>query len=154
MHVDASQAIGKMEIDVKEQNIAMLSGSGHKIGAPRGIGFLYIREDIQPFVNPIISGGSQQFGLRGGTEPIELEMSLGVAIKEANRLVYIKRPHYETLNRVVIDSLKSANIEFDINCNEYRHPAIMNILLYGINAASLVAAADMHGVEISGVGMR
>jgi len=67
-HTDAVQSFAKMKIDVKDMNIDMLSASGHKIGGPKGIGFLYIREGIN--IKPIMIGGGQERGFRSGTENV------------------------------------------------------------------------------------
>lgn len=77
-HTDAVQAYGKILINVKELDVDMMSVSGHKIGAPKGIGFLYIKEGIalQPWIE-----GSQERGLRGGTENVPYIIGLAEAIK-------------------------------------------------------------------------
>jgi len=67
-HTDAVQSFGKLNIDVKNMNIDMLSASGHKIGGPKGIGFLYVREGIK--ISPIMIGGGQERGFRSGTENV------------------------------------------------------------------------------------
>lgn len=78
LHTDAVQAYGKIPIDVKEMGIDMMSVSGHKIGAPKGIGFLYISKDVN--ILPMIYG-SQNFGMRGGTENVPYIMGLAKAIE-------------------------------------------------------------------------
>ena len=65
-HVDAIQAYGKYKIRPKKQGIDLLSVSGHKIHAPKGVGFLYIRDGVK--IRPILFGGGQQKGMRSGTE--------------------------------------------------------------------------------------
>jgi cysteine desulfurase len=67
-HLDSSQAFGKLDIDVKKSNIDLLSASAHKIGGPKGIGLLFIKEGTK--INPIIYGGGQEYGFRSGTENI------------------------------------------------------------------------------------
>jgi len=68
LHSDCAQSFGKLEIDVKNMSIDMISAGAHKIGGPKGIGFLYLREGIS--IKPIIYGGGQERGLRGGTENV------------------------------------------------------------------------------------
>lgn len=65
-HTDAVQSFGKEKIDVENMKIDLLSASAHKIGGPKGIGFLYVRDEVE--IRPLIVGGSQENGLRGGTE--------------------------------------------------------------------------------------
>ena len=80
-HTDAVQALGNVPINVKEQNIDMLSCSGHKIHAQKGIGFLYVRKGI-PMTN-LIFGGAQERGRRAGTENVPAIMGLGEAVTAA-----------------------------------------------------------------------
>jgi cysteine desulfurase len=67
-HTDVVQSFGKLEIDVDKMNIDLLSASAHKIGGPKGIGFLYVREGVK--INPMIFGGGQEKNLRSGTENV------------------------------------------------------------------------------------
>ncbi|WP_022851231.1 cysteine desulfurase family protein [Limisalsivibrio acetivorans] len=70
MHTDAVQALGKLPIDVGELGVHMLTFSGHKFNAPKGIGVLYIEENLKDEIIPIVCGGSQEYGLRAGTENV------------------------------------------------------------------------------------
>ncbi len=79
-HTDAVQAYGKIPIDVKELGVDSLSVSGHKIGAPKGIGFIYIKEDSQEYLSPLIYG-SQERNMRGGTENVPYIMGLAKAVE-------------------------------------------------------------------------
>lgn len=79
---DAVQAVGKIDIDVQKTHVDMLSLSGHKIHAPKGIGALYVRNGIK--LKPLISGGHQERGLRGGTENVTGIIALGKACEIAN----------------------------------------------------------------------
>ena len=80
-HTDAVQAVGQVESDVKAQNIDMLSLSGHKIHAPKGVGALYVRKGIR-MVN-FIDGGAQERNRRGGTENLASIVGLGTAVEAA-----------------------------------------------------------------------
>jgi len=80
-HTDAAQAVGKIPIDVTADHIDLLSLSGHKIYAPKGIGVLYIRRrDPQVRLQPLVDGGGHERGFRSGTVPVPLVVGLGVAI--------------------------------------------------------------------------
>lgn len=80
-HVDATQAFGKIPIDVKQMNVDFLSASGHKIGCPKGIGILYVKRGTK--VNPLILG-SQMDGLRGGTENVPYIIGMAKAVECCN----------------------------------------------------------------------
>jgi cysteine desulfurase len=78
-HTDAAQAVGKIPMDVNEMNIDLMSISGHKVYGPKGIGALYVRRRPRVRLDPIISGGGQERGLRSGTVPTPLVVGLGEA---------------------------------------------------------------------------
>lgn len=80
-HTDAAQSFCKLDIDVDDMNIDMLSLSGHKVYGPKGIGALYIRDARDSELVPLIHGGGQELGLRGGTSPTPLIVGLGAAVE-------------------------------------------------------------------------
>ena len=80
-HTDAVQAYGHVPIDVGEQCIDLLSASGHKLGGPKGIGFLYIRQGVK--IRSFLHGGAQERGRRAGTENVPGIVGLGAAVKYA-----------------------------------------------------------------------
>ncbi|KAE8177255.1 cysteine desulfurase family protein [Photobacterium carnosum] len=79
-HTDSAQGFCKLNIDVDDMNIDMLSLSGHKIYGPKGIGALYVRNARESELVPLIHGGGQELGIRGGTSPTPLIVGLGVAV--------------------------------------------------------------------------
>ena len=82
LHTDAVQAFGHIPINVKEQNISMLSASGHKFGGPKGVGFLYVQKGIE--LEPFMHGGSQENGRRAGTGNVPSIVAMGEAARLAN----------------------------------------------------------------------
>ena len=76
---DAAQAVGKIPVNVDQDNIDLLSISGHKLYGPKGIGALYVRRRPRVRLEPLISGGGQERGLRSGTVPAPLVVGLGEA---------------------------------------------------------------------------
>jgi cysteine desulfurase len=78
-HTDAAQAVGKIPLDVNAMNIDLMSISGHKVYGPKGIGALYVRRRPRVRLEPLLSGGGQERGLRSGTVPTPLVVGLGKA---------------------------------------------------------------------------
>lgn len=83
LHTDAAQAVGKIPIDVNEANIDLMSISGHKIYGPKGVGAAYVRRRPRVRLEPILSGGGQERGLRSGTLPASLAVGIGEAARIA-----------------------------------------------------------------------
>ncbi|MEI6731348.1 MAG: cysteine desulfurase family protein [archaeon] len=84
LHVDALQSYGKENIDVKKCNISLLSAGAHKIGGPKGVGFLYVKEGLE--INPMIYGGGQEKGMRGGTENVPGIVGFAKALEMTKRI--------------------------------------------------------------------
>ncbi len=94
-HTDAAQAVGKIHIDVNEMNIDLLSISGHKLYGPKGIGAAYVRRRPRVRLEPILSGGGQERGLRSGTVPTALVVGLGEAARIAQKEMMVSfRPSF------------------------------------------------------------
>lgn len=91
-HVDAAQTFGKEKINVRDMNISLLSASAHKIGGPKGIGFLFVKEGIE--IKPIIFGGYQEHGLRSGTE------NVFAIIGVAKALEILKKQEFNKVKRL------------------------------------------------------
>lgn len=83
LHTDAAQAVGKIPLDVNTMNIDLMSISGHKVYGPKGIGALYVRRRPRVRLEPLLSGGGQERGLRSGTVPTPLVVGLGKACEIA-----------------------------------------------------------------------
>ncbi len=83
-HTDAVQSFGKLKIDVKKDNIDLLSASGHKIGAPKGIGFLYSKESVN--LSPLVLGGGQERNLRSGTENLPSVVAFTKALEITKKI--------------------------------------------------------------------
>lgn len=84
-HTDGAQAVGKIPLDVNEMNIDLMSISGHKLYGPKGIGAAYVRRRPRVRLEPILSGGGQERGLRSGTVPTALVVGLGEAARIAQK---------------------------------------------------------------------
>ena len=84
LHTDATQAVGKIPIDVQSMNVDLLSFSGHKLYGPKGIGVLYVNWKSTIHIKPLLTGGGQERGLRPGTIPVALVVGLGEACRIAH----------------------------------------------------------------------
>jgi cysteine desulfurase len=112
-HVDAAQSFLKLPIDVDEMNIDLLSVSAHKVGGPKGIGAIYIRDLRKRQLLPVIHGAGQEEGLRGGTVAAPLIKAFGVAIQMFPNYYDIVKT--TNLKQYLISELSSANVNFFIN---------------------------------------
>jgi cysteine desulfurase len=93
-HTDAAQAIGKIPMDVNEMNIDLMSISGHKLYGPKGVGVAYVRRRPRVRLEPILSGGGQERGLRSGTLPTPLAVGLGEAARIAQKEMAVGVPSH------------------------------------------------------------
>lgn len=106
-HTDAAQAIGKLTVDVKKDNIALMSISGHKMYGPKGIGALYVRRNPRARILPIQHGGRQERGLRSGTTPTFLAVGLGKAAEIASKEMFSDARHLQRINDKFMAKLKN-----------------------------------------------
>jgi cysteine desulfurase len=97
-HTDAAQAVGKIPIDVNAMNIDLMSISGHKIYGPKGVGAAYVRRRPRVRLEPILSGGGQERGLRSGTLPSTLVVGLGEACRIAAKEMAVSWSFYSLCN--------------------------------------------------------
>jgi cysteine desulfurase NifS len=146
-HTDAVQAIGKITVDVQKLEIDMLSISGHKFHAPKGIGALYIRKGI--VLESLIHGGKQESGLRAGTENVPSIVGLG---KAAEMAMYHLRDYGQVA--VLRDKLETGIKALipDARLNGHpkdRLPNTLNLTLPGLRGESIVIALDQHGIALS-----
>ena len=109
-HTDAAQAVGKIALDVEAMHIDLMSISGHKLYGPKGVGAAYVRRRPRVRLEPIISGGGQERGLRSGTLPSTLVVGMGEACRIAKREMEVSRrvgerdPEMKTCMRTVSTS--------------------------------------------------
>jgi cysteine desulfurase len=149
LHSDAVQALGKVPIALRELPCTLLTVSGHKIGAPKGIGALVVRD--RKAIEAIIHGGGQQFGIRPGTENVAGAVALGraatLAIEEqdaeATRLAALRDVLLERLRAVLPDLVAHGE-------GAPRAPHILNIGIPGTDSEALLMHLDLAGVAASG----
>lgn len=147
-HVDAIQAYGKYKIRPKKQGIDLLSVSGHKIHAPKGVGFLYIRDGVK--IRPILFGGGQQKGMRSGTENVPGCVGLGVVAREAYKDFDARIEKLYALREHLIAGLKPLG-GVTINGSEDRTnaPQIVSASFEGVRSEVLLHALEDKGVYVS-----
>lgn len=143
-HTDAVQAITNVPINVKEQNIDMMSVSGHKLHAPKGIGFLYCRKGIR--LPNLIEGGAQENNRRAGTENVAAIVGLGVAIEEATANIEAKAAKLKPMRDKIIDfALKMPHTRLNGD-REKRLAGNVNISFEGVEGESLLLMLDNYGI--------
>ncbi len=143
-HTDAVQAAGHLKIDVKAQNIDMLSLSAHKFHGPKGVGLLYSRRGIR--LTPLINGGAQERGIRAGTENLPGIIGMTAAFEEAlEKLDEKNKKLYSMRNRLIegIGEIPHSILNGDL---ENRLPGNVNFCFEGIEGESLLLLLDDKGI--------
>lgn len=144
-HTDAVQAVGKVPINLKELPVDMLSLSGHKLHAPKGIGALYVRKGTR--FSPYIIGGHQEKGRRGGTENVASILALGMACELVTRnlteeVAYLRRLR-DRLEEALVQSCPDARVNGDISS---RLPNTTNISFEYVEGEAILLRLNEYGV--------
>lgn len=148
-HSDAVQAFGNIQIDVKKMQIDMLSMSGHKINAPKGIGAIYLKEELN--IEKIINGGHQEKNKRAGTENIAGIVGMGKACEIAKKNLDIHSRNLKKLRDYYISKLQK-EIPDKIHINgtmEKRLPGNANVSFEGLDSSELIYRLDEKGICVS-----
>lgn len=149
--VDAVQAIGYRDIDVKSMGIDMLSASFHKFGGVRGCGFLYVKKGIQ--LSPLIMGGHQENNLRAGTEASYLITAMGNRIEELKKTQQERKELIEHLRLSIEEKLfGNDDLSKDMWINGeamYSHSHIISLTIKGIPSQELITLLNIDGVIVS-----
>ncbi|MCX7991251.1 MAG: cysteine desulfurase NifS [Proteobacteria bacterium] len=147
-HTDAVQVVGKIPIDVKELGVDLLTASGHKFNAPKGIGFQYIRKGVK--ILPLISGGHQERELRAGTENMLGIVAIGEASQIAKEEMNEKSRHIgylrDRLEKGILETIPYTVIN---GHPEKRLYNTTNISFKFIEAEALLVMLDMNGIAVS-----
>ena len=147
-HTDAVQAVGNVHIHVKEQNIDMLSLSGHKFHAPKGVGALYIRKGIA--IPNLLDGGAQERGKRGGTENVAQSVGLAAGLKEACATIDQRVARLSPLRDKLMDGLLKIDRCRVNGDREHRLPGNVSMCFQGVEGESLLLMLDLKGISASG----
>lgn len=145
LHCDAVQAFGKLPIKVSELGVDILTFSGHKIHAPKGIGVLYKKKNLH--ILPLTFGGGQQDGLRPGTEPVPLIAALEGAVK-ALPDPFKKLPEITELRNYARQKLTDTKV-VRINSPEDALPYVLNVSVPGWRSETLLHFLDSKGIFVS-----
>lgn len=143
-HTDAVQAVGHLHINVKEQNIDMLSLSAHKFHGPKGVGALYCRKGI--ILSNIIEGGAQERGKRAGTENVPAIMSMAVALKESDARIDDDNEKLIRMRDRLIEGLTEIPHSILNGDRGNRLAGNVNVCFEGIEGESLLLLLDDKGV--------
>ena len=147
LHTDAVQAMPYMRIDVKDLGCDMLSASGHKFGALKGVGFLYA--NARSRVKPMINGGKQENGIRPGTENILGIISMAAALEDTMEHMDERNEHIKTLRDSLLEKLLKIDGSHINGSIENRISGNINIRFDGVSGARLVSLCSLYGVYIS-----
>ncbi|HNT43487.1 MAG TPA: cysteine desulfurase NifS [Syntrophorhabdaceae bacterium] len=144
-HTDAVQIVGKIPIDMKGNAVDMLSLSGHKLHAPKGIGVLYVRKGTR--FSPFLIGGHQEKGRRGGTENVAGIVGLGKACELAAASMEKENTYVRALRDRLENSLLAAIPQSRVNgVRDERLPNTTNISFEFVEGESILLLMDQHGI--------
>ena len=146
-HTDAVQAVGHIKVNVEEDNIDMLSASGHKFHGPKGVGFLYAKKGVR-LVN-LIEGGAQERGRRAGTENVPAIAAMAAALKDSvEKLDDYKAKLTPVRDKIIkgLSEIPHSAINGDLNS---RVPSNINFCFEGIEGESLLLLLDDKGIAAS-----
>lgn len=146
-HTDAVQAMPYIPIDVNNIGCDMLSASGHKFGAPKGIGFLYANERSR--IKPIINGGKQENSIRPGTENILGILAMATALEDTVEHMDERNEYIKSLRDNLLDKLLKIDGAHINGSLENRIPGNINIRFDGVSGSRLVTLCSLYGVYIS-----
>lgn len=143
-HTDAVQAVGHIRVDVKDDNVDMLSASAHKFHGPKGTGFLYVRKGV--YVRNLIDGGAQEKGRRAGTENVPGIAAMAEALSESVKDIDKNSAHLIPIRDRIINGLYEIP-HSDINGDRNRRlPGNINFCFEGIEGESMLLLLDDKGI--------
>lgn len=147
-HTDCAQMVGKLPVDVNELNIDAMSISGHKLYGPKGIGALYVRRRPRVRIEPQMSGGGQERGLRSGTLPTPLVVGLGAAARIAGEEMEADKEHITALSDRLMDGITGQMTDVILNGDVHkRYPGNVNLSFAYVEGESLLMA--LKGIAVS-----
>ena len=146
-HTDAVQAVGHLPIDVKKDNIDMLSSSAHKFHGPKGTGFIFAKKGIK--LTSLIEGGAQEHGRRGGTENVAGIAAMAAALKGSAADMDQNAEHLTAMRDKLIEGLQKIPHSALNGDAKKRLPGNVNFCFEGIEGESLLLLLDDKGIQAS-----
>lgn len=148
IHVDAVQSYGKLPIDVEKMHIDFMTVSAHKFHGPKGCGFIYIKKPNT--LSPLIEGGSQESGVRAGTQNIAGIMGMALAAKIVCENMNDNYKKVHEIKRRFIEKLKNIqNIKINSPDEDYFSPYILNVSFRGVRGEVLLHFLEESGIYVS-----
>ena len=148
IHIDSTQAVNYLNINVEKLGIDLMTFNGSKIYGPKGVGVLYKRKNIK--LNPLMYGGAQEYGLRPGTENVAGIVGIAKALEIVEKIKNKESGRLEKLRNYFLKKLRSIDYKIIINGDLVnRLPNNINISIEGIESDVLVLELNERGVEVS-----
>ena len=147
-HTDAVAALGHIAVNVKDSGIDMLSASAHKFNGPKGIGFLYVKNGIK--IKPFLDGGSQESGLRAGTENVAAIVAMAQALKNNTEHLAENEKHLKELEDLLLSRLRLLRIDFVQNgSGKTKVAGNISLSFAGVSGETLLHRLDLKGICVS-----
>lgn len=147
VHVDAVQGFLKLPIKLKGADVDLLSVSGHKVRAPKGVGALYLKRGVR--ILPRTYGGGQQGGLRSGTEPVPLISAFGAAVEAQCTKISAERERCGAVRARLIEQASAVNGLTVNSAGEGYAPHIVSLSAYGVRSETMLHFLEQHGIFVS-----
>ncbi len=146
-HTDAVQAVGHIEIDVRDLGVDMLSASAHKFNGPKGVGFLFVRKGVE--LASCADGGSQERGYRAGTENVAGIIGMAAALQLNCSEMKRNQEQLLSLEHELMERLKQKNIAFSRNGGSNTLPGVLSLSFPGMSGEALLHRLDLMGICVS-----
>lgn len=146
-HTDAVQAVGHINLDVKDLGVDMLSASAHKFNGAKGVGFLYIRKGTR--IASYADGGAQEHSLRAGTENVAGIVSMAAALRKNIENLKANQEHIFNLEKMLFGSLNESGIPYIRNGGDHTLPGIISLSFEGKDGEAILHRMDLMGICIS-----
>lgn len=148
VHIDAVQAMGKLNINVKDLGADLISFSAHKIHGPKGVGALYIKEGLK--LRPLIAGGGQEFDIRSGTENLPGISGFGVAIEIMAKDFTDKQVYIRKLKEHFIEGLKEIDkVKINSPLDDKHADNILNVSFEGVRGEVMLHSFEDYSIYVS-----